>query len=108
MRVRRESGEGRAVGPVSLLLAFALLFLAAVRAYALGLGDMVVRSALNEPLDATVPLLGVRPEAIGDIEVGLANPELFARQGVPYAPLLGELEFTVTGAGRDSIEGSDL
>lgn len=63
-------------------------------ALALGLGDIRLNSALNQPLDAQIELVetaGLDPE---DIIVKLASPEAFAKAGVERAFFLNDLRFT--------------
>ena len=63
-------------------------------ANALGLGELTLRSAQNQPLDAEIELLDVRDLTSGEVEPGLASPEEFAKAGVAYAPYLEDLTFT--------------
>ncbi|GIX29564.1 MAG: hypothetical protein KatS3mg124_0036 [Porticoccaceae bacterium] len=62
---------------------------------ALGLGDIRLHSALNEPLDAEIPLTDVEGLAGKDILVGLASHEEFADAGVDRALVLSDLVFRV-------------
>jgi pilus assembly protein FimV len=66
-----------------LQLPFALaLVLGASSAHALGLGQIQVKSGLNEPLVAEIPILSAAPGEIEELEVRLASPEAFARVGL--------------------------
>ena len=51
-------------------------------AHALGFGDIRVESALNQPLRASFPLLGVKPEEQDDIVVRVASRATFERFGI--------------------------
>lgn len=64
-------------------------------ALSVGLGDITLNSALNEPLDAEIELLNVG--GLSDVEmlVALASNEDFARTGVAREFFLADLEFTV-------------
>lgn len=64
-------------------------------AHALGLGEIEIQSALNQRLDAEIPLRGVPSGQSDDIEVSLASEEAFENVGLdrPYA--LTRLQFTV-------------
>ena len=64
-------------------------------AWALGLGDIEVRSALNQPLDASIDLLAVRSEDALRINVRLADEVAFLTSGVDRAPLLNQLIFSI-------------
>ncbi len=68
--------------------------------YALGLGNITLDSALNEPLRARIELVSATPEDLAELRVGLASAETFERYGI-YRPLyLTRLEFTVVPSGR--------
>lgn len=74
--------------------------LAAPMAHALGLGQITVRSGLNEPLRAEIPLLEVSPEELAGIQTRLASAADFARVGLSAGSVPVPLEFAVvTGAG---------
>ena len=62
---------------------------------ALGLGDINVRSGLNQPLEAEIPLLSVASDEIDTLNVGLASPEAFEQAGVDRAFHLTQLRFKV-------------
>ena len=62
---------------------------------ALGLGDITVRSALNQPLNAEIELLSVRPGELEDIKASLASTEAFAQAGVERSFILTQLRFQV-------------
>lgn len=75
------------------------LFLAG-EAYALGLGEIRLNSALNEPLNARIELVSATPEDLAELEVALASADTFERYGL-YRPLyLTRLQFTVVRSGR--------
>lgn len=66
-----------------LQLPFALaLALGASSAHALGLGQIEVKSGLNQPLVAEIPILSAGPGELDELEVRLASPEAFARVGL--------------------------
>jgi len=72
----------------------ACLFLPAV-ANALGLGNLEQKSALNEPFNASIPLLKATADEIDGLVVKLANPEQFRRAGVDRGGALLRLRFEV-------------
>ena len=81
------------------LLAAVLAFLPGL-ALALGLGPIEVRSHLNEPLDAVIPLTEVRPDEIEDLTVSLAPLDTFQRLGLEITPALRQLRFKVKEDGE--------
>ena len=66
----------------------------------LGLGEIRLGSALNEPLSAEIDLVAATPEELGALTAQLASPELFRRYGMDRPAYLDALEFRV-GRGRD-------
>lgn len=64
--------------------------------YALGLGEMLTRSSINQPLDADIELLAVPNEQLKAIKVRLADAADFQRAGVTRTALLERLQFRVT------------
>ena len=63
-------------------LVTALLLALPSTALALGLGSIRVTSHLDQPLDASIPLLGVAPGALPSLSVGLASRAAFAQYGL--------------------------
>lgn len=63
-------------------------------ACALGLGDITLHSALNQPLNADITLADSTGLEEGDITVTLGTPEEFARAGVDRSFFLTDLRFT--------------
>ncbi|GAB4289277.1 MAG: hypothetical protein Kow0096_02090 [Thiohalomonadaceae bacterium] len=65
-------------------------------AQALGLGsELHVRSALNQPLQAELPLVLAPGETVADVKVGLAGREAYRRIGLPYHEGLPPLSFKI-------------
>lgn len=85
-----------------LRLPFALaLALGASHAYALGLGQIEVKSHLNQPLQAEIPIIQTVPGEADNLLVRLAPPEAFARVGLERpAALAANLEFAVGSNAR--------
>ena len=73
----RDDGAGIARDQLALALA-----LGASSAHALGLGAIEVKSGLNQPLVAEIPILSAGPGELEELEVRLASPEAFARVGL--------------------------
>ncbi|MEI2829142.1 FimV/HubP family polar landmark protein [Pseudomonas mosselii] len=63
-------------------------------ANALGLGELTLKSAQNQPLDAEIELLDVRDLTAAQMAPSLASPEEFAKAGVAFPPYLEDLAFT--------------
>ena len=86
------------------------LLLTPFGAWALGLGDIELRSALNQPLDANIELVSPTPEELSDLRVALAAPETFDRYGLDRPGFLSRLTFNVARdeAGRDVIRVTSL
>src|SRR5690606_10671363 len=64
-------------------------------ASALGLGEIKLNSALNQPLEAEIRLLDIRDLSPEQIIVGLGSPADFERNGVERLYFYTELEFEV-------------
>jgi pilus assembly protein FimV len=69
------------------------LFLVPGLSQALGLGDIDVRSALNQPLNAQIELVSVRPGEMEDLQVRLAPETLYRRLGIERTGVSAELSF---------------
>lgn len=67
-----------------------------IPAYALGLGDIDARSALNQNFDASIHLLSVAPGDVDSVRAGLASIEAFQRAGIDRPYFLSELKFEPT------------
>ncbi|WP_339507590.1 FimV/HubP family polar landmark protein [Pseudomonas sp. RL_35y_Pfl2_P42] len=61
---------------------------------ALGLGDITVHSALNQPLKADIALVDVGGLTQSDLSVSLASADEFGRAGVERVFFLNNLKFT--------------
>ncbi|MFK7852663.1 MAG: FimV/HubP family polar landmark protein [Granulosicoccus sp.] len=71
------------------------LALASGGAFGLGLGDIEMRSALNQPMNAEIRLTAVKPGEIDGMIVQLASPDAFARAGIERSSALSDLTFSV-------------
>ena len=73
-------------------------------AHALGLGELTLKSTLNQPLVAEIELLDVKELTAAEVVPSLASPEDFAKAGVDRQAFLNDLTFTpVLSAGGKSI-----
>jgi pilus assembly protein FimV len=82
----------------ALTLILALALPAAVQA--LGLGDIHVKSALNEPLDAQVDIVGATADDIPAIAASIANRETFLRFGIERPAFLSTVAFRIAMDGK--------
>ncbi|MCW8982733.1 MAG: hypothetical protein OQK13_01685, partial [Gammaproteobacteria bacterium] len=90
---------------VKRLIQVVLLGLLAVHfnVHALGLGDIQLDSALNQPLSAKIELLSATPEDADSINVSLASYETFAKVGIDRPSILALLRFNVESQGNGYI-----
>ncbi len=72
-----------------------LLLLLPVNSFSLGLGEINLHSALNQPLDAEIGLLSVGNTAVEEIVVKLASKQAFDKAGLERPFFLTKLKFTV-------------
>ncbi len=67
-------------------------------AFALGLGDISMHSGLNQPINADIELLSVRPADAGTIKVTLGSASDFERAGLDNPYVLNQLRFLVVAS----------
>ncbi|WP_314410055.1 FimV/HubP family polar landmark protein [Pseudomonas kuykendallii] len=70
---------------------------------ALGLGDINLQSALNQPLSAEIELLDVGDLTRDEIKVRLASQSAFDQSGVDRPFFLNDLRFTPVVRGKGSV-----
>jgi len=85
-------------GKLRVLISALLLTPAA--ALGLGLGEIRLNSALNQPLSAEIDLVAATPEELAELDANLASSEVFSRYGLDRPAYLNSLEFSV-GRGKD-------
>ncbi|MBL4763246.1 MAG: hypothetical protein JKY93_11190 [Gammaproteobacteria bacterium] len=76
-------------------LIFAAVLMLPATSFALGLGDIEVSSALNQPLDAEVDIVTGRPDEVENLIVSLADLQTFNRAGLERSISLTKLRFKV-------------
>jgi pilus assembly protein FimV len=88
--------------PRTKLLAglLSLSFMWSNSSWALGLGEIHLNSALNEPLNAEIDLIAATPDELGALRATLASRDSFTRYGIERPPFLSSLTFKV-GKGKD-------
>ncbi|WP_095196542.1 FimV/HubP family polar landmark protein [Pseudomonas sp. Irchel 3A7] len=89
-------------GCVRWLLAGAAVTWSAL-APALGLGEITLHSALNQPLRADITLVDAAGLEDGELSVSLATAEEFSRAGVERGFFLNDLKFTPVLRGNRSL-----
>ncbi len=72
-----------------------LLILTSPRLFALGLGEINMQSALNQPMQAVIDLTSSAGTPLDSIKVSLASLEAHQRAGLTKAALLANFKFTV-------------
>lgn len=75
-------------------------------AHALGLGELTLKSAQNQPLDAEIELLDVRDLTAAEVKPSLAPADEFSKAGVERQPFLNDLTFTpvINPAGKSVLK----
>src|SRR5580700_9558510 len=73
--------------------------------WALGLGEIHLNSALNEPMNADIDLIAASPDELAALRATLAPREAFTRYGIDRPPFLSTLTFKVAKSkdGRDVL-----
>src|SRR5271170_6764058 len=73
---------------------------------ALGLGEIHLNSALNEPMNAEIDLIAAAPDELTALRATLASRESFTRYGIDKPPFLSTLTFKVGKSkdGRDVLQ----
>ena len=88
------------IGKLRIALATALV-LAAGNAWALGLGQIEVKSRRNQPLLAEIPIVSTTPGELQALQARLASPETFRRVGLsPPTGLAADLQFSLGSDAR--------
>ncbi len=77
-------------------ISLALVLFLSSEVWAIGLGDINLDSALNEPLRAEIELLSATQEELGSLKVSLASAETFQRYGIDRPFYLQDIAFNVT------------
>ena len=79
----------------TVLAAAMLTVLVSPRAFALGMGDIDMRSALNQPMDAVIELTSATDADLDQIQVSMASLQDHARIGMQKAAILANFRFSV-------------
>ena len=84
-----------------VLLMSALLSPSAL--YALGLGEIRLNSALNQPFDAEIELVSAAQEDLAALRASLASSDTFVRYGLDKPSYLSEFTFQVVRSGNRDV-----
>src|SRR3979490_2852541 len=79
-------------------------FLGPSLSWALGLGEIHLNSALNEPMNAEIDLIAASPDELSALRAALPSQDEFTRRRMDKPPFLSTLSFKV-GKSKD---GRDL
>jgi pilus assembly protein FimV len=76
--------------------------------YALGLGEIHLNSALDQPFDADIDLISPTPDEVAALKVAIASNDQFSRYGLDKPQFLSGFTFTVnqTRDGRATVHVS--
>lgn len=77
--------------------------LAPVSGHSLGIGDIKVRSALNENLNAEIALVATKGENLSNVKVSLASADKFDEAGVPWTYFLSKIKFNTVVRPNGSV-----
>lgn len=102
VRVRADRPSPQIVRRWCVAAATASFFYSAL-ASALGLGDITLHSALEQPFNADIELVDTAGLSAEDIHVGLASPEAFSRAGVDRLFFFNDLRFTTAIHGNRGV-----
>src|SRR5215475_6096182 len=94
----RNPGEKMSLKLPRLMLMACLL--SPSLSWALGLGEIHLFSALNEPMNAEIDLIAAAPDELTALRAALASRDAFVRYGIDRPPFLNTLSFKV-GKGKD-------
>ena len=71
--------------------------------FALGLGDIKLNSALNQPFDAEIELVAATPDDLSTLRATLASGDTFARYGLDRPIFLSDFAFQVARSGSRDV-----
>jgi pilus assembly protein FimV len=98
----QQAGENNMMRSLAAIVT-AALFILSRPAMGLGLGDIELRSALNEPMNAEIALLSPSADEIGSLQVSLASAATFERYGLDRPSFLSSLRFSVDDSGASPV-----
>jgi len=84
-------------------ISLVLVLLLSSEVWAIGLGDIRLDSALNEPLRAEIDLLSATEDELAGLSVALASTESFVRYGIDKPVYLQDIEFKIRGDDAERV-----
>jgi len=93
LRLLREFVMARFLAAIGLAIAAAIPF----SAVALGIGEIDLKSALNQPFSAEIPVVSETPGDLDALRVEIAPIETFTQFGLDRPAFLSDFSFTVAG-----------
>ena len=81
--------------PVIWIVLSACIWLVTSNAQAIGLGRIVVNSALNQPLDAEISIASIESNVLESLKIRLATDSDFQRANISIEPVVKLLQFNV-------------
>ncbi|MGB5490550.1 MAG: hypothetical protein WBM76_06960, partial [Woeseiaceae bacterium] len=84
-------------------ISLVLVLLLSSEVWAIGLGDIQLDSALNQPLRAEISLLSATPDELQNLTVSLASADTFARYGIDRPFYLQDIEFKIVRGASGSV-----
>ena len=91
-----ETGMFRKSAVVLALLLLSLSY----RLYALGLGEIEMHSALNQPMSADISLISATGVDLSEVKITLASRAAHERLGLTRAKILGDFSFAIAEDSR--------
>ena len=82
-------------------ISLVLVILLSSAVWALGLGEIKLDSALNEPLRAEIELLSATPDELNGLQIALASADTFVRYGLDRPLYLQDMEFQILRSGSE-------
>jgi pilus assembly protein FimV len=84
-------------------ISLVLVLLLSSEVWAIGLGEIRLDSALNEPLRAEISLLSATPDEIASLNIAMASAATFTRYGIDRPFFLQEVEFNVESGANGGV-----
>lgn len=84
-------------------ISLVLVLLLSSEVWAIGLGDIRLDSALNQPLRAEISLLSATPEEVAALKVDMASAATFTRYGIDRPFYLQDIEFNVVSDANGTV-----
>lgn len=84
-------------------ISLVLVLLLSSEVWAIGLGDIQLDSALNQPLRAEISLLSATPDELASLTIALASAETFERYGIDRPFYLQDVQFNVVNGADGAV-----